>query len=462
MSKTIRGQNLIVNLMSAASLGYQISQQMPAAANTAVDGARPDAGMFGSHARGRPESGRVIYIGGFVDEAILAERGLRTLNAACSNRMDRISQALRAGGYRPVILSPAASLRMKSAGVFFHPARLRRRKSVPAIFAPVLNLFGLNVLSSFVFQFLCLRTLLRSHKVCGVVIYNFNPSLVLLCAYLRWVWRLPVLNNIEDVSVPSLKDWNPRTEARPVQQIIFAICMKLIARMSDAYIVPTRRFLAYLPVNKPAAVVTGCIAATGAKPGAPMKGCESLHVLFAGKIEREHGIVEFIRALQQLDAMKNPPSLRASISGEGHMAGWVRQEVKALRNIKATFHGFVSSSDYAKLLNDSHVCVALQNPEGRYADFKTPSKVYEFLGHGKAVISTVVGDIGELPSSAILLIEKLESRALAERLLWLCAAPERPASLQFEARHLAEKKFSYAAVGAVLKTLFQEVGGAEK
>ncbi len=448
--------------MSAASLGYQISQQMPAAANTAVDGVRPDAGMFGSHARGRPVPGRVIYIGGFIDEAIKAERGLRTLNAACSNRMDRISQALRAGGYRPVILSPAASLRMKSSGVFFHPARLRSRKSAPALFAPVIGLFGLNVLSSFMFQFLCLRVLLKSNKVRGVVIYNFNPSLVLLCAYLRWFWRLPVLNNVEDVSVPSLKDWHPRTEARPVQQIIFSICMKLIARMAGAYIVPSRRFLNYLPGNKPSAVISGCIAAAGANPGVPLKGCESLHVLFAGKIEREHGVVEFIQALQQLDAMKNPPSLRASISGEGHMADWVRQEVKALRNIKATFHGFVSSSDYARLLKDSHVCVALQNPAGRYADFKTPSKVYEFLGHGKAVISTVVGDIGELPGSAILLIDKLDSSALAERLLWLCAAPERTASLQLEAHHLAEREFSYAAVGAVLKTLFQEVGGAKK
>lgn len=403
---------------------------------------------------------RIVYIGGFLDEAITAERGLPSHNAAGSNRMARLSQALRAGGYRPVILSPAASLRMKTHGALFHPTRLHKHKGAPALFAAVIGIFGINVLSSFVCQFLCLRKILKSNKVCGAVIYNFNPSLVMLSGYLKWVCRVPILNNVEDVSVPTLKDWHPRTEARPVQQIIFSVCMKLVARMCDAYVVPTRRFLDYLPGNTLSAVVTGCISGAGSSKGDPLGQEERLSVLYAGKVEREHGIVAFIDALRRLDAMAVSARLKVDISGTGTMADWVREQIGGLRDIEATYHGFVSSADYARLLRRAQVCVALQNPTGRYSDFKTPSKVYEFLGRGKAVIATDVGDIRDMPEGTILVIDRLDAGAIAASLQWLCADPARTAALQSAAQQHADQYFSYAAVGMVLKDLFSRVQGA--
>lgn len=404
-----------------------------------------------------PIKNRVVYLGGFLDEAIVKERGLPTHNAAGSNRMDRIANALKSGGYRPVILSPGASLRMHSKGTFLHPGRVRKRKSAPVVFAPALNIFGINVLFAWFFQFLCLRAILKNEKVVGAIIYNFNPSLVLLCAYLKYVRRLPILNNIEDISVPTLKDWSRKIEARPVQQIVFYFCMNLIARMADGLVVPTRRFLNYLPGNTPSVVVTGCIAVMDTPDNEPAEENDRLQVLYAGKLQREDGIVEFVRALQQLDALDDPPNIRVEISGSGGMADWVREQLGTLRTIKATYHGFVSTSDYVKLLHRSQICVALHNPTGRYADFKTPSKMYEFLGYGKAVIATDAGDIRDMPKDSILILDRLEPGAIAEKLMWLCADSTRTAALQTAARLHAKECFSYAAVSTVLKDLFVEI-----
>lgn len=400
---------------------------------------------------------RVVYLGGFLDEAMVKERGLPTHNAAGSNRMDRIANALKSGGYRPVILSPGASLRMHSKGALLHPVRVRKRKSAPVVFAPAFNIFGINVLCSWFFQLLCLRAILKSGRVSGAIIYNYNPSLILLCAYLKYVRRLPILNDIEDISIPSLKDWSRNTEARPVQQIVFYFCMHLIARMADGLVVPTRRFLNYLPGNTPSVVVTGCIADMDSPDRDPLGVNGQLQVLYAGKVERGHGIVEFVQALQQLDALDEPPNIRVEISGSGGMADWVRDQLGTLRTIKATYHGFISTSDYVKLLRRSHVCVALQNPTGRYADFKTPSKMYEFLGYGKAVVATDAGDIRDMPKDSILILDRLEPGAIAEKLMWLCADSMRTAALQTAARHHAKECFSYAAVGTVLKDLFVKI-----
>ena len=346
---------------------------------------------------------------------------------------------------------------MNSKGAFLHPVRVRKRKSAPVVFAPAFNIFGINVLFAWFFQFLCLRAILKNEKVGGAIIYNFNPSLVVLCAYLKYVRRLPILNNIEDISIPTLKDWSHNTEASPVQQIVFYFCMNLIARMADGLVVPTRRFLNYLPGNTPSVVVTGCIADMDTPDREPVEENDRLQVLYAGKLQREDGIVEFVRALQQLDALDEPPNIRVEISGSGGMADWVREQLGTLRTIKATYHGFVSTSDYVKLLRRSQICVALQNPTGRYADFKTPSKMYEFLGYGKAVIATDAGDIRDMPKDSILILDRLEPGAIAEKLMWLCADSTRTAALQTAAQRHAKECFSYAAVGTVLKDLFVKI-----
>lgn len=407
-----------------------------------------------------PNNRRIIYIGGFVDEAIVAERGLPSHNAAGSNRMERISCALKSTGYQPVILSPGMSLRARSKGGLLYHARLRRRYGSSVIFAPAFNIPGLNVFSSFFFQFACLRKILNSGRVRGAIIYNFNPSLVLLCAYLKYFHRLPVLNNVEDVSVPSLDDWGHKSEARAMQQIIFSICMKLVARIADGYIVPTRRFLDYLPTGKPSVIVTGCIRPKDFSASDDVtEGDEYLHLLYAGKIAREHGIEQFITALRQLDNLDEPPRVQVDITGAGDMAEWVQEQIGTLSTIRITYHGFVSSPDYARLLHNADICFALQDPAGRYANYKTPSKIYEFLGHGKAVIATDVGDLRDMPQGSVLLLDRLDSGEIADKLLLLCTDKTRTASMQGKALRYAQENFSYLAVGKVLKDLLHSCKG---
>ena len=83
------------------------------------------------------QRGRVLYLGSFLDEAIVAERGLRSHNAAGSNRMARLARALRSAGFRPILLSPATIARARrKGGALLHPARIRRSGGVVIIHAP--------------------------------------------------------------------------------------------------------------------------------------------------------------------------------------------------------------------------------------------------------------------------------------------------------------------------------------
>lgn len=399
--------------------------------------------------------GRVLYLGSFLDEAIVAERGLRSHNAAGSNRMQRLSQALRRAGFRPILLSPATSLRaVRKGGPWLHPARVRRRGGMAVVHAPALNVIGLNMLTAPFFQLAVMRRI-RRRPLKGGIVYNFSPGLVLLTAWLAMTSGLRIVNNVEDVSVPVLSDWSRGSEARPVQQLVFWLCMHLVARMSDAYLVPTRRFLSYLPRKTSVEVVTGCIDIPSQADDVPAP--PPLRVLYAGKVEREHGIVQFVEALEMLDRTGAATRLRADISGAGPMSDWVAGRLATLRSLPVTQHGFVSRAEYAELLGAAHVCVVLQDPDGRYADFKTPSKIYEFLGHGKAVITTPVGDVGELPRDALVLLGDLSAKEIAAHLDRLATGPERVAELQHNAGTHAVEAFSYETVGRRLGRLLTGV-----
>lgn len=320
------------------------------------------------------------------------------------------------------------------------------------VYTPAFNIVGLNILTNVLFQIFVVRRLLR-RPVGAIVIYNFSPSMVALAAWLSLRSGVRLLNNVEDVSVPQLKDWSRRTEARPIQQFVFWICMNLVARICDAYIVPTRRFLGYLP-SRPAEVITGCIEIPSLLEAHQTP--PPIRVLYAGKVEREHGIVQFVEALEALDNTPAAVGLQVDVSGAGYMTGWVAERFSRLKTLRATAHGFVSSNQYEELLCAAHICVALQDPEGRYAQFKTPSKIYEFLGYGKAVIVTDVGDVREITASALCVLNALESIEIARHLSRLSQDPDTLAALQGQARRHSIEHFSYEMVGSRLRRLMQE------
>lgn len=401
--------------------------------------------------------GYILYIGGFLNEKIVEERGLPTRNPAGSNRMHRIANALKKSGTNVLIVSPAVSMRTHSSQKWLSSS-VQKIGEVPVLFTSAIGLPILGVLSTFVTVPYSLLSLGRRRKVSAVIIYNFSPLLVLLAFLYGIVFRIPVYQNVEDVSFPKLNDWKPETEVRPLQQLVFYFSMKTIAAISRGFIVPARRFMQYLDPTKPYRVVTGCINVDREKkPAAWHDDDAKIHILFSGKIEFEHGIDVFIEALKMFaTAQPMASKIAVDICGGGAKSDWLRSEVQSMGNLKVYYHGFVEDAMYAKLLKNSDVCVALQSPHGRFATYKTPSKVYEYLGNAKAVIATEVGDLGELPEEVIVLCKPFNSQTLFEHLKNLRENPKKIKVLSKRAGTYAYEHFSYENVGRQLLSLFTE------
>ncbi|EKV00166.1 glycosyltransferase [Leptolyngbya sp. PCC 7375] len=395
----------------------------------------------------------VLYIGSYLNSKIVEQRGLPTFNVAGSNRMHRLANALRTANQNVMIVSPAASLRMKWTGKLFHIASIAKTGHVPVFFCPA---FGLPVINSLLETITLLWSIIlisRRVNVKTAIVYNFNPALVVISLFLKYILGIRIFNNIEDVSRPKLDDWRKTTEVRPLQQIIFSTCMDIIANLSEGLVIPTKRFLPDLPTNKPALVISGCMPLNKISNDF-QKVKYPINILFSGKIEFEHGIHFFIDSLEQLQSdleCNINDNLVINICGAGTKTDWLTEKIDSLKDLPINYFGFVSTEQYQDLLQSADICVALQNPQGRYSNYKTPSKVYEYLGHGKLVVATPVGDLPNLPTQVIDLCDsdiRSSLKQILRKLVINTAIIQKRRELTVK---YARENFSFPEVGNTLK-----------
>jgi len=391
----------------------------------------------------------LVYVGTFFDEAIVQERGLPSRNAAGSNRMVRLSEALRSSGVRVLMLSPGISMRVRWTGHLAMPYRLRRMGQVPVLFSAALGLpvFGMLCEGWSLIATLC--SLARRRELRAVMIYDFPPSFLLLALFLRiFMRRVPIIHNIEDVSEFRWSDWRPKSQVRPFRQLLASISMNIIVRLAAGVLVPTQRFFSAIPVGKARLVISGCMPDVRVEKKKRDTTNTRLRVLYSGSIELAHGIGKLVGALGIID--KDPAmaeKFSVDICGSGIDAAWVQEQIAKLQNVLVNYHGFVSDQNYRQLLLEADICLSLQDPHGRYGETNTPSKVYEYIGNGKLIIATNVGDIAQIPDNVLTLCDPLTEDNLVRILGDIAGAPERIATQGAAAANYAREHFSYAVTG---------------
>lgn len=345
----------------------------------------------------------ILYLANYIDEDIFFSRSLNSRNVAGSNRILRIATALSLNN-NVSIISPAITGVLKKNQCKKLVSQKKNKDKLDIWFSSSYSISYLCLIFSFIFYTIDIFKFLNATKNKVVFVYNFNFSLMIIIFFMRLRYpNLKIVNHIEDISIPSILDFKKSSEDRPIQQIIFYMCMKFIARLSNAYIVPSEKFLNYLPNKKIYKVIRGCIDIKTNY----YKIDKKINILFAGKIAFEHGIDTFINSVKLLSDSHFDKIGSINICGSGPKSSWLINEI-ANSNLKKRvfFHGFVNDFEYQNILNNSHICISLQNPEGRHKNFKSPSKVYEYMGNSKVVITSNVGDFSLLPDDVVFILSK--------------------------------------------------------
>ena len=384
-----------------------------------------------------------IFYGAAITDRAFRERCLPISNPATTKRMVRIASALRAAGERCAILSPAIMPRIPTTKKRLLPIA----QCVSGV--PVLSIsqLGIRIVGYMLTPFTAIASVMRLAKrrrIKTVVQYCYFPDAFLFSLWCKIAYRSKVILDLEDICRPRLSDWRRGSETRPVLQLWGAVLMRFSIWLADIVIVPTKKFATVVSSRK-CCVVTGCQKVLSAQLNA---GCyDKLTLLYSGGITAENGIEVLMEALRMLDG--SPQKFVIKICGAGAKHDWVKQQIKSLRNIKVDVLGFLDNESFESLYSTVDICFALQNPNGRHGFFKTPSKGYEALCSGKALIVSDIGDFHELPDDVCFHVRPYSAETLAGILAGLTL--EDVFRRRIKALEYAKRNFDVAVVGAKIK-----------
>ena len=134
---------------------------------------------------------------------------------------------------------------------------------------------------------------------------------------------------------------------------------------------------------------------------------------------------------------------------------WLRERIGQLSQIKVCYRGFLSFSEFDALYKTVDICLALQQPNGRYGQFKAPSKGYEALCSGKALIVSDVGDFDDLPEDVCYKLKPYTAVRLAEIMSGLTL--KEVSSKKINALVYSRDNFESSIVGQRILTKLKEL-----
>ena len=393
----------------------------------------------------------MLYLGPFNPEDVVRDRLLPARNPAAYNRMIRLAEALASGGTSVEIVSTGVALQMGLGRRIIYRLQTRTVSSCQLTLLPGIGLPLVGFLCEpfIIAAWLINRLLFR--RPSALVVYNATIASA-VGVVIATVFRVPVVYEVEDI--PTLDAvWRAGRGNRPrLWQIAsFVLASRIQMWCRPRILVPARRFLdAILPrwaLGQPVAVIPGCMNVTTARPALEtlIGGTRPLRVLFAGKLEEEHGYDLLVSAIRII-ASDVKHSLRIEFDICGRFGTSAAERLYKLPDsVSVRLHGFTSDDRYRELLELADLGLALQRTSGVFSGTRTPSKAYEFLASGKLLIGTGVGDLPELfPHGAVELVPETAER-LAALLIDVSDNPRKYLGIVDTGLAIARSRYSYEA-----------------
>ena len=178
-------------------------------------------------------------------------------------------------------------------------------------------------------------------------------------------------------------------------------------------------------------------------------------VLYVGAHGISHGLDYVLDAAASL----REAAIHFAFVGEGSERAALLRKKSALGLTNVTMLGGVPRTEVPSLLAAADICLVPLRDVPLFTTF-IPSKIFEFLAAGKAVVGAVSGEAAEILSDAgALVVPPADVKALASAISALAADPERRARMGLQGRRYVERSFDRRALAAAFRSVLEDVSG---
>ena len=184
-------------------------------------------------------------------------------------------------------------------------------------------------------------------------------------------------------------------------------------------------------------------------------GEETIRVLGIGRFVRKKGWGDAIEAVAK--AREGGCDIRFSMVGDGELRHELEQKIAECRlEHSVALLGWCDHDEVARLLDESHILIAPSVTAADGDQEGIPNVLKEAMATGLPVLSTWHSGIPELVENGLsgYLVAERDVGALAERLISLCAHPERWGAMGRAGRKKIEAEFDTEQINSELERLY--------
>jgi hypothetical protein len=190
-------------------------------------------------------------------------------------------------------------------------------------------------------------------------------------------------------------------------------------------------------------------AALGAAP-------DDCLVLYLGT----HGISQGLPGIAEAAVRLAAHPVHFAFVGEGADKARLERKVTSLGLRNVTLRSGVPHEEVPSLLAAADLCLVPLRDVPLFATF-IPSKMFEYLAAGKAVIGSVTGEAGQiLQEAGALVVPPEDSVALADAIRELAISPQRRRAMGRAGRTHVEQCYDRAALAREYRKILDTAGGA--
>jgi len=175
-------------------------------------------------------------------------------------------------------------------------------------------------------------------------------------------------------------------------------------------------------------------------------------ILYLGQLHGGQYAELVIRAYPLIKNKLNDTSLL--VVGGGSDLKRLKTIASSLDLDDVIFTGFVSREDVPRYMNVADVAIA-SFEKNKITEAKSPLKIVEYMGSGKAIVASNVGEVSNMIGDAGILVEPGNAKKIADATIKILKSKKLKTKLEKQARKRAVEKFSWEVTASNILSAYK-------